>query len=42
MYKPSQLVLLYTTMISSMLLGASLVHTIVRPNLALPLPPKLA
>jgi hypothetical protein len=40
MYKPSQLAFLYATMIASMLLGASVVHGLVRPNLALPLPPK--
>ena len=40
MYHAGQLAVLYTTMLCSMLLGASLVHNLVRPNLSLPLPPR--
>ena len=36
MYHPVQLAFLYSTMIVSMLLGASVVHSVLKPNLALP------
>lgn len=38
MYAPPQLAFLYATIIVSMLVGASVVHNIIKPNLSLPLP----